>query len=280
MLPKIKIENARGEILDFSSDARYAVTASNTGAPPATINLSKIALNHGKKFNSASCDERNLILTVHILQDVGRARLNLYRYFTTGGYIKIYYTTENLDVWIDGYIDAIECDEWTLGQYMQVSILCPYPFWQDLSETYTDGSNVTNLLEFPWSAPTAGVELSRMDTTAGIQINNAGQVESGIIFTMRAKERSLQPRLYNLETGERMGFYLDMFVGDIVTVNTTQGSKSVTLERDGVTTNCVNTVMPDSTWLQLAPGVNSFSYTVDEGDIHLGIYHTNKYQGV
>ena len=58
------------------------------------------------------------------------------------------------------------------------------------------------------------------------------------------------------------------------------GEVAVALERDGVTTNCINTVMPDSTWLQLAPGVNSFSYTVDEGDIHLGIYHTNKYQGV
>lgn len=280
MLPTIKIENARGDVLNLTSDTRYEVTAAGTAPPVATINTSKVSLNDGERFNSSTRNTRNLVLTIHIVKDVGRSRLELYRYIVSGAYIKVYYKTENLDVWIDGYVESIECDEWTLGQVMQVSILCPFPFWQDMTETYTDASNINSLLQFPWSAPAAGVELSSVDTEAYTVITNKGHVESGMRLVIRATVRTLQPKIYNLATGEWIGFTVDMAQGDILTVNTTQGRKSVYLESGGVVTNYINTIMVGSTWLQLAPGENEISYTVDEGNIHLGIYHMNKYQGV
>lgn len=280
MLPIIKIENAWGNMLDFSKDARYAVTASGTAPPGATVNTSKVALNDGARFNSSTRNVRNLILNIDIIRDVGRARMDLYRYIVSGAYIKIYYKTDVLDVWISGYVEAIECDPYTLGQFMQVSIICPFPFWQDLKETYTDAGNITNMLEFPWSAPETGVELSSVDANAYTVVMNSGHVESGMRLVLRATVRSLQPRIYNLKTGEWIGFLVDMFPGDILTVDTTQGQKSVYLESGGVITNYINTVMTGSTWLQLAPGENEISYTVDEGDVHLGIFHMNKYQGV
>lgn len=280
MLPTIKIENARGDVLNLTSDTRYEVTAAGTAPPVATINTSKVSLNDGERFNSSTRNTRNLVLTIHIVKDVGRSRLELYRYIVSGAYIKVYYKTENLDVWIDGYVESIECDEWTLGQVMQVSILCPFPFWQDMQETYTDASNIHSLLKFPWSAPAAGVELSAVDTEAYTVITNKGHVESGMRLVIRATVRTLQPKIHNLATGEWIGFTVDMAQGDILTVDTTQGRKSVYLESGGVVTNYINTIMVGSTWLQLAPGENEISYTVDEGNIHLGIYHMNKYQGV
>lgn len=280
MLPIIKIEDAWGNVLNLTADPRYAVTAAGTAPPGATINVSKVALNDGARFNSSTRNVRNLVLTIHILKDVGRARLNLYRHIVSGAYIKVYYKTENLDVWIEGRVETIECDEWSLGQYMQVSVLCPFPFWQDMEETYTDAGHVTDLLEFPWSAPESGVELSTIDTNTHTIVRNSGHVESGMRLVLRATVRSLQPRIYNLGTGEWMGFLVDMFPGDILTVDTTQGQKSVYLESGGVKSNYINTVMVGSTWLQLAPGENVISYTADEGIVHLGIYHMNKYQGV
>lgn len=280
MLPTIKIENEWGDVLNLSADSRYEVTAAGTAPPGATINTSKVALNDGARFNSSTRNVRNLILTIHIVRDVGRSRLNLYRYIISGEYIKVYYKTDYLDVWIEGRVEAVECDEWTLGQVMQVSIVCPFPFWQDMTETYTDAGNVTSLLEFPWSAPEEGVELSAVNMESYTVVHNTGHVKSGMRLVLRATVRSLQPRIYNVGTGEWMGFLVDMLPGDILTVDTTEGQKSVYLESDGVKTNYINTIMSGSTWLQLAPGDNEISYTVDEGSVHLGIYHMNKYQGV
>ena len=274
------IENAWGNLLDFSADPRFAVTASGIAPPGATINTSKVALNDGGRFNSSTRNTRNLILNIDILRDVGRARMDLYRYIVSGAYLKIYYKTDYLNVWIAGYVEAVECDPYTLGQFMQVSIICPFPFWQDLQETYTDAGNITGMLEFPWSAPEEGVVLSSLNANAYTVVTNSGHVESGMRLVIRATVRSLQPRIYNLKTGEWMGFLVDMFPGEILTVDTTQGQKSVYLESDGVKKNYINTIMAGSTWLQLAPGENEISYTVDEGEVHLGIYHMNKYQGV
>ncbi len=280
MLPIIKIENAWGDVLNFSGNPRYAVTVSGTAPPGATINTSKVALNDGTRFNSRTRNARNLLLNIDILRDFGRARMELYRHIVSGEYIKIYYKTDYLDVWIAGYVEAVEHDPYTLGQFMQVSVLCPFPFWQDYSETYTDASNVTGLMTFPWSAPEKGVELSAVAANAYTVVTNAGHVASGARFVIRATVRSLQPRIYNLGTGEWMGFYVDMLPGEILTVDTSQGQKSVYMESGGVKTSYINTVMPGSTWLQLAPGENEISYTVDEGAVNLGIFHMNKYQGV
>lgn len=88
MLPTIKIENARGDVLNLTSDTRYEVTAAGTAPPAATINTSKVSLNDGERFNSSTRNTRNLVLTIHIVKDVGRSRLELYRYIVSGAYTR------------------------------------------------------------------------------------------------------------------------------------------------------------------------------------------------
>lgn len=281
MVPLIKIENARGEVLDLSADPRYVPVLTGTGPPPATINRSKIAVADGTRYNSATVEERALLLTIYIVRDVARARLNLYRYITSKGYIKVYYQSDGLDVWVEGYVETVEIDPWTQDQNMQVSIVCPQPFWRDAKETATNASNVFDLLEFPFSIDSDGIELSRSDIANSTIIKNNGHVETGVVFELVAKMRSLQPRIYNLTTGGFIGFYVDMFAGERLLINTTQGSKSVThIDADGVRSNYINTIMEGSSWLQMAVGENEYSYTVDEGEMELSIYHTNMYQGV
>ena len=53
-----------------------------------------------------------------------------------------------------------------------------------------------------------------------------------------------------------------------------------TLIRDGVEYNAINTVMENSGWPKMIVGTNEFSYTVDEGEMELAVYHTNQYVGV
>lgn len=159
-LPIIKLENARGQVLNLSSDPRYYAELTGTGPPPATINHSKIAVADGTRYNSATVDARPLVLTIDLLQDVGRARLNLYKWLVGKAYIKVYHKWEDLDVWVEGYVETVETDPHVQGQTVQASIICPYPFWQDVGETVSDASDVDSLLEFPLSTEVTGKEIT------------------------------------------------------------------------------------------------------------------------
>jgi hypothetical protein len=280
MVPIVKIENARGEVLDLSADPRYEPVLTGVGPVVATINSSKAGTADGVQFNSSTVGARNLLLTVELTRDIARARLNLYNWLAPKQYIKVYYAAEGLDVYSEGYVETAEVDPWTQGQNVAASILCPWPYWRDVAETYTNASHVEPLFEFPFSIPAEGVELSTKDTTAGTTILNEGTVDAGVTFELKATLRSLQPRIYNLTTREYIGFYLDMEPGDVLLVTTAEGNKRATLIRDGVEYNVINTVMENSGWPKMVVGANEFSYTVDEGEIELGIYHTNQYVGV
>ena len=279
-IPIIKIENPRGQVLDFSTDSRYLPILTGTGPPPATVNRSKSSTTDGAQFNSATVDERPLLLTVHLIKDVARARLNLYKYIATKQYIKVYYQNDGLSVYVEGYIETVEVDPWAENQAVQVSIICPMPFWRDVQETITDASNVRPLFEMPFFTDDQGVELSAKETNASTILENRGTVEAGATFVLTATRRSLQPRLYNLTTGEYMGFYVDLFPGEQLEVCTVTGSKRVTHIADGVRSNYINTLMEGSAWLQMPIGENEFIYTVDEGECTLVVKHTNMYTGV
>ena len=280
MLPIVKIENDRGEVLDFSASPRYLAMLTGTGPPAATINRAKVSVADGTRFNSATVNERELLLTIYLVRDAARARLNLYRFIATKSHVKIYYQANGLNVYIEGYVESAEVNPWEEKQNMQVSIICPMPFWQDVDATYTDASQVARLFEFPFSIEAAGVELSTVNAGASTLIENGGTVESGVTFVITATVRTANPRVHNLSTGEFIGVHATLEPGDQLEICTVTGSKRVTHIRGGVRTNYINTVMVGSSWLQMAIGANEYSYAVDSGECELGIYHTNMYTGV
>ena len=74
---------------------------------------------------------------------------------------------------------------------------------------------------------------------------------------------------------------------DELVICTVIGSKSVTLVREGITTNALNCIDKDSDWFQLGIGDNVFGYFVDGEDItekhskiDLEIVNTVIYEGV
>ena len=279
-LPIIKIENAQGEVLNLSTDPRYIPMLQNTGPVAATINTTKAGTNPGETINSVSLGKRNLLLTVDLIRDIAQGRLNLYNWLSSGEYIKVYYSNDGLNVYAEGYIENAPVDPWTQQQSVAASIICPIPYWRELSETFTDGSNVKSLFEFPFSIAEEGIELSTVDTNTTTKVQNKGTAACGIRFELIAMVYTVNPRIYNLETNDYIGFNLEMQAGDRLIVNTALGQKSVTLLRNGVKSNYMHTLMPKSEWLQLSKGFNEFAYVTDEGDIKLHIYHTNQYTGV
>lgn len=279
-IPIVKIENGQGEVLNLSADPRYIPMLTGTGPPGATINRAKLATADGTRYNSATVNERNLILTVCLQRDVARARRNLYRWLGSKQYIKVYYQEDDLDVFVEGYVEAPDVNPWEQNQNVQASIICPMPYWREVKETFTNASIVSSLLEFPFSADADGIELSTKDETKTATIQNNGTAVAGATFLLTASVQTENPYIYNMDTGEYIGLSVVMEAGDQMEICTTDGSKSVTLIRAGVRYNCINTVVAGSGWPKIAPGANAYSYTVESGACDLGIYHTNMYIGV
>lgn len=279
----LRIGNQKNEILDFTKDDRYAVIAiSGLGPPNAIINTTAIALTDGSRFNSSRVNERNIVITIRLRYDVENARLNLYRFFKSKFPCRCYYQNSRRNVFIDGYVESVEIDLFSIQETVQVSIICPDPYFKDLTTTYTSISKIIPRFEFPFSIDSHGIEFSTSEREKKTDVINRGDVPTGIIMELKANGRILQPRIYNSDTKEMFGLKVDMQLGDLITINTLRGQKSISLLRNGVTTNIMNSIMEKSSWFQLSPGDNIFTYTCDVGEefFDMRIIHNDLYEGV
>ena len=111
-------------------------------------------------------------------------------------------------------------------------------------------------------------------------INNSGD-EVG--FTLEISGGPAKnPTIYNALTDEYMQIAGDIQKGDVITITTKTGNKTVLLEREGVVTNIINRLVSGSTWLNLKAGENKFYVRASDGlnNIKVRLIHRNAYLGV
>ena len=140
------------------------------------------------------------------------------------------------------------------------------------------------MFHFPF-ASTESPELvfGYVDPIVSIEVNNGGDVETGIIIELYASGEIVNPRIIDYETGEYIELEMTMQQADLVTIDTRIGHKTATLLRDGATSSVFNAIAKGSTWLQLAIGGSTYTYTADGGAVTglaVSISHTNIYEGV
>lgn len=117
----------------------------------------------------------------------------------------------------------------------------------------------------------------------GIYVENDGDVECGLIIELYARDTISNPKIFDYDTGEFIGLNVTMQTADLITIDTRQGNKSVTLLRNGATSNIFNTLMKNITWLQLSANGNTFVYEVGSGtasNLIVTFNHYNLFEGV
>lgn len=279
----LKVENDRGEQLELTHNNDYTVTnVEGLNPPNANINTSVVASFDGSRFNSSRMNERNLVITIVIENEIEKNRINLYKYFKPKKQCKLYYKTESRNVYIEGYVENFEISLFDNRQMAQISVICPDPFFKAIEEMVTDFNSVTAMFYFPFAIEANGIPFSEQETNVAKEVVNGGDVESGLIITLHASGEVTNPVLYNVDTRESLGLNITMQDGDTITINTNKGQKSILLNRDGVTTNIVNNLVRGSTWFQIASGENTFTYETEDVSTNLTVtfQHTNKYEGV
>ena len=280
---KCWIENEYNEKLELTNNKNFTVYQIDGLDPPAaTINTSTVANFDGTTYNSSRANERNIVIYLTVEGDCEANRIQLYKHAKSKRAIRFYYQNDVRDVYIDGYVESIAISFFEQKQAAQISIICPNPWFKAAGVSVVEFSNTLSLFTFPFAYTEAGAPFSEIELGTQKSIINKGDIENGVIIQLSAQDVVLNPAVYNLTKGETLKLSLEMEAGDVITIDTRRGQKSITLLRDGATSNIINAMGVNSTWFQLRTGDNVFTYGADEFPENLAceFVSTDEFEGV
>lgn len=149
---ELSVKNHRGDTLNLTKSKQYTVYKINGLNPPkATVNSSVNTTTDGSSVNSVRLTNRNIVIYVAINGDIEVNRIELYKYFPVKKNITLYFKNGKRNVYIEGVVELIECDLFTNRQVMQISVICPKPYFKEADYLVTSFGDISNLFYFPFS---------------------------------------------------------------------------------------------------------------------------------
>ena len=264
----LKIRNFKNEIYELTHDYEHYYVMSVTGLTPSptTINTTVSGVHDGAYYNSSRMQQRNIVITLGLRGNVEANRQRLYSIFPLKKECTVYYKNRNRNLKINGYIETIEADIFVQQETVQISIICPNPYFQGLSAIEGEIRREQPLFEFPFAIeePIPFGEILRIPTC---YLNNIGDVECGCSFHFRFYKFADYLRITNKATGQSMNLQDAEFNdGDELFINTNFGNLRITCRHsDGKEENLLPYLKKDSGWIQLEPGANTIIFTISEG---------------
>lgn len=311
------------------------VVGSVTGLDPgqATVNTVDLASSDGAYYSNARYSSRNIVLAILVLNDwptnardrtiglttyknaIEYNRHTLYKLFPVKRKIRLQIETDVRSYEIEGYVESNSVGIFSYSQSAQVSIICPYPYFHDISTNVNVGtvSARADLLEFKgwndtegdvigWSAGDGfpsfitplhmeKKEFSRISSSSATTYQYLGDIDYG--FEGKITVRGTTGDISISSENQTKVFKIDDSVvesitgspissGDSIEFSTINGSKHLYLSRNGVRYNILNSLAPGSSWLRLYPGENGFEVVAENGLnlVDLEIWSDIYYQGI
>ena len=298
MFLSAKVQNAEGELLDLmtrDSLAKFVCSGiQGLNQPPATLNMNHIVGMDGARHNSGYLNTRNLVVTFMLRGDQEESRQELYRYFRTNDLCRFFFQNRNRNVFLDGYVETVECDMFQRQEEAQVSIICPDPFLKDVEETVVELQNSRGEFTFPFAIDQDDpVKLGSTEDNRTTDVINDALTETPFEIEITAREvLSSFSGFYiqNQLTGEKIGFSgwptaLETFdPGDVIYINTDPEHPTMKIRRGTQVFNRIPNMYPGGTFFQLHPGSNVFGVkTYPSGDadkVNIELKFRKLYRGV
>lgn len=144
-------ENKDGKQLTFGAGSPYTIKEFQGLNPPkATINTNTTATLDGGKFNSSKLDMRNINVAFAIEEDAEKNRLAVYSVIQSKMPLRIYYKSDYLDVFIDGYVEEMDISYFAMKNIVTVNVLCPFPYLKGAQEIINELAAVRPKFHFPF----------------------------------------------------------------------------------------------------------------------------------
>lgn len=283
---ELTLTNEQGKELRFTwlGGQFTIVEISGLNPPKATINTNNLALIAGAKYNSSKILMREIQLAFAVEYDAENGRKSVYKVLQTGKPVKLSYKSDLFDVFINGYVNNIDPSYFAMKQIITVSILCPFPYFKGAQNVVNDLSSIIAMFHFPFASVAEGeLVFGKIDNLQSVSIENDGYIETGLTIEIYSRGSVTNPKIYDYISGAFFGINYSLVAGDLITITTEAGNKTVKLLREGVETNLFNYVMEGSTWLQLPAGGGEYVFEVGSGNassLQLVFSHYDLYEGV
>ena len=253
--------------------------------PEADISDYDVASLDGVRVNHIKMSEREITITVAIFGQVETNRQALYDLFRVKDVIRLHVQTKNRDVYIDGYVRRPACNNFDQLQTMDITILCPTPYFNDEETTRVNMSKRTEGFEFPiylnageseddetshvyneqdgfYTNIGEPIEFSVLNPERSAELYSYSENETGVTIICDFTADATKLTINNEDTAQFMVITYPFKQGDRVTICTIYGQKGITLLRSGITYNLIPYISTDSFWFQLQAGSNNFNYIV------------------
>lgn len=179
------------------------------GAGDVVINTTDSAIIDGSTYNSSRKPERDIVISMYLLWTpmVEDSRHLTYRYFPLKKKVKLEFETDRRKVWIEGYVKANEADIFNENETAQISIVCPFPWFQTKTYSTASFSGVEPMFEFPFSNESLEENLlimSEIRDSIESRILYEGEVDTGCIIKIHARGGVGNLNISNTSTEEIM----------------------------------------------------------------------------
>lgn len=275
--PGILIESADG-IYSFEAD----------------VSTSPYSQTHGSKYKTTRVPQRNIVINGKIFVDKDTPSFHdnrqlIYKVFRPGSKgVFTYYETNEENRLADYYVESVTIDqEWHLGDF-QISLICPDPFFYGTEDITVNLASWTSGWTFPHNFIASGEPMGERSATMIKELQNKNGVSGiGLKITMSCTGDVLNPYIYMYETGERitigtedMPFTLSS--GQVITIDTTTGEKSITMTQQGIEASVIAYLDPASAFFQLDAGINTIGYNAESGaeNLMVKVQYRMRYLGV
>lgn len=273
---KLEYVSARGDILPLANNPLFHLVHVD-GMTTASTSIASAVVGgiDGDIVNNIQTVPRTIIIDLQPrsgvnVEEAKRKILKIIKLKQRGGLI---WTQNGRTVTITGIVETVDMPRWTDTALLQVTLHCEQPYWEDIDDIIQQISEAINLHYFTNSPDDMlyftdeGAPLGEYDTIRTKSFHNDGDVAVGLEISITAHDTVTNPIIYD-HNGNYFGVGYDanplvMKTGDNVIITTHKGRKTVTL--NGV--SIFDKIKPNSTWLQLEAGDNTFSINSDDESI-------------
>lgn len=266
------------------------------GPAKANILFTELATTDGAVENFSRLNTRELNIKLRLLEHptVEDTRLSVYKYFPIKQEIKFEIETDRRKAYTFGKVEVDDPDIFSDKESVDLSIICPDPYFRDSQTKELIFVNIEPLFEFVYSNESLAEKLTEFGEVKyerEKEIYYEGDTEVGVIikFHLIGPVRGLGI----VNSGNRAAITIDdeklikitggaLMRGDDIIIDTTKKKKTATLIRRAKPYNIINALNRPITWLTVVRGLNKFRYNAREGlsKIELEVDYDILYEGV
>lgn len=280
---KVICKNSNGRKITFgNADPYFLENITGIAMPTYAVYTTKGSTQDGEDYVSANAEKRNILIDVVITKDVLNSAEKLYNIFTPKQSGTLIYYRDDEANQIDYVVESMEIINMGYLKKATLSLICPFPFFQDIAESKLNLAYYMGLIQFPITLPAEPFYMTTMVQNLIVNIPNDSSIDLGMTIKFTANGAVKNPQLFNVDTREFLKMNIQMITGDEITATTQYKNKKVLLKRNGVVNDITALIDNDSTWLQIYTDDNLFRYDADENlnNLEVSIYYRKLKLGV